>query len=66
MKHLLSRNIYFYIAQLRFDDIKQLLDETQWNIEIYQRGIDHYYWLLVIQNVFPSLSASNLTGNLFS
>ena len=65
MKHLLSRNIYFCIAQLRFDDIKQLLDETQWNIEIYQRGIDHYYWLLFIQNVFRSLSASNPQGNLF-
>ena len=31
IKHLFSRNILFCIAQLLFDDIKQLLDETEWN-----------------------------------
>ena len=29
IKHLFSRNILFCIAQLLFDDIKQLLDETE-------------------------------------
>ena len=31
IKHLFSRNILFCIAQLLFDDIKQMLDETEWN-----------------------------------
>ena len=31
IKHLFSRNILFCVAQLLFDDIKQVLDETEWN-----------------------------------